>query len=377
MNISEHDAKQLVSRYGVPVPAGQVADTADGARAAAMMLGGAVMVKADVAMTGRGAAGGVRRARDSDAAAAAASAMLGRPLAPAQRQGPAAPIVARVLVEAAAEVAHAYYVAVMIDPDTGGLMLVGSRDGGAGVETAANAGSTLVKTAIVSSAEDVLAGLAAAVDEFTAALDFTVPAGEVVRALCTAFVAADGQLLEVNPLAETVDHGLVALDVKLWLDANARDRQPLLAGSKDDGGLNFVGLDGDVAVVANGAGLALATNDMVVDAGGRPANFMDIRPSATSVEIAEGFDRLFDMPQVAAMLVNVHGGGMTPCDTVAEALGMAVRRRVRDDARLVPIVVRLAGHHAMFARTVLKNCGVEYADIADLGAAVRHVVAAR
>lgn len=375
MNVPEHLAKKIVSDHGVPVPAGSVVDSVDGARSAALAIGGPVVVKADVAMLSRESVGGVLRAADAAATAAAASALLGKPL------GPGGPLVQAVLVEAAADVAHEYYVAVMVDPDAGCLMLLGSRNGGAGVETSVGAGANLVRVPIRAAADDVVAGLDTAVDSFVAAMDFEVPARDVVRGLCLALVAADAQLVEVNPLAVTAAHQLVALDVKIDLDGNADGRRPgSMQSSGADGvnagGLNFVRLDGNVAVVANGAGLALATNDMVCDAGGRPANFMDIRTTATSMEMAQGFEALFDLPQVQSLLVNVHGGGMTPCDTVASALGMAVRRRVRDGARLVPIVVRLAGNHAMFARTVLKNSGVPHADVPDLSAAVRHAVAA-
>ncbi len=375
MNIPEHLAKKIVSDHGVPVPAGWVVDSADGARSAALAIGGVVAVKADVAMLSRGSVGGVRLAADAAAAAVAAADLLGKPL------GADGPLVRHVLVEAAAEVAHEYYVAVMVDPEAGCLVLLGSRNGGAGVETSVGAGADLVRVPIRAAADDVVAGLDDAVVGFVAAMEFSVPATGVVGGLCRALVAADAQLVEVNPLAVTVDQDLVALDVKIALDGNADGRRPgslQLRGVDEEtsGGLNFVRLDGNVAVVANGAGLALATNDMVADAGGRPANFMDIRTTATSMEIAQGFEVLFDLPQVQSLLVNVHGGGMTPCDTVASALGMAVRRRVRDGARLVPIVVRLAGNHAMFARTVLKNSGVPHADVPDLSAAVRHAVAA-
>ena len=198
-----------------------------------------------------------------------------------------------------------------------------------------------------------------------------------------AFKALDASLIEINPLAVTTDKQLVAVDAKMVLDDNALVRHPELAALRDTDDLdpiemeaqrhdiNFVRMDGNIGVAVNGAGLALATNDMLADAGGRPANFMDIRTSATSTQISHGFDMIFKTPGVKALLVNVHGGGMTPCDTIAEGLGMSMQRT----GSKLPIVLRVAGNNADFARVVLNNCGISFYDAADIGDAVDRVVA--
>jgi succinyl-CoA synthetase beta subunit len=197
-------------------------------------------------------------------------------------------------------------------------------------------------------------------------------AQELFGRLTTAFVQLDASLLEINPLALVNGDRLVALDAKLAIDDNALFRHADLRGLRDftvrdesdpmeleaqHHQINYIRMDGDIGVLVNGAGLALATLDMLCDAGGRPANFMDVRTTATSLDIAQGFQLILENPAVRAILVNVHGGGMQACDTIAEGIGIAVRHCPGRD---VPIVISMAGNHADFARTVLQNTGVHY-----------------
>ena len=199
-------------------------------------------------------------------------------------------------------------------------------------------------------------------------------AAHLFRQLTTAFVALDASLLEINPLALVDGDRLVALDAKLAIDDNALFRHADLRGLRDftvrdesdpmeleaqHHQINYIRMQGDIGVLVNGAGLALATLDMLCDAGGRPANFMDIRTTASSLDIARGFQLILENPAVRAILVNVHGGGMQACDTIAEGIGIAVRH-CPGMGRDVPIVISMAGNHAEFARTVLQNTGVRY-----------------
>jgi succinyl-CoA synthetase beta subunit len=206
---------------------------------------------------------------------------------------------------------------------------------------------------------------------------------ELLSGLIDALYQLDASLIEINPLALMPDGSLLALDLKMVVDDNALFRHPELEPLRDEDELdpvelqaqrheiNYVKLDGNIGVVVNGAGLALATLDLLRDAGGAPANFMDIRTMATSVQIARGLDILMADPRVKAILVNIHGGGLTRCDTVAEAIGMAHRR----SGRALPLILRAAGNNAEFARHVLRNCGVPFIDARDMADAAERAVA--
>ncbi len=199
-------------------------------------------------------------------------------------------------------------------------------------------------------------------------------------------VRLDATLVEINPLALTDDGRLVALDAKATVDDNAMQRHPAFAtmrsafqmesGDPEELGadrhqLNYQRLDGDIGLVANGAGLALATLDMVADAGGKAANFMDIRTTASSLDVAYGLELLLSSPKVKVILVNVHGGGMQRCDTIAEAIGIAMRRAKSPK----PLIVRMAGNNADFARTRLESSGIRFEEGVDMQDAVKRAVA--
>lgn len=257
-----------------------------------------------------------------------------------------------------------------IDPSAGALVL--SADDGAGEARRLSLGM-----GDAPSAQDI-ARLAAEID----LPDAAGPAFDaLVRGVLRAFVALDATRIDVEPLAVPPDGRVAVLGASLAVDDNALFRQPaLLALQAVDAvelkaqrhQLNYVRLDGDIGIAANGAGLGLATLDMVRAANGRPANFMDIRTTATSLDVAHGFELILNNPKVRALLVNVHGGGMQPCDTVADGLGIAMRRT----GRALPTIVRLAGNNAGFARTRFENFGCPVIDCPDMWSAAREAVAA-
>lgn len=384
MKIHEFQAKCLLAPYGLRAPAGGVAITSHEAGEIARQLdGGEVVVKAQIHAGGRMRAGGIQRADGPEAAMAAASRLLGWTLVTTQT-GKDGQRVQRVLVEAAIAATRELHLALLIDSSSGELMLIGSAKGGADIEEQAASGALRVDQLRLGAGRDARADAVAA---FVAGLGLA----DVQQAQCCAlidglrraFIELDASLIEINPLAVTEAGTLMALDVKMVLDDNALFRHPDLASLRDEDEtdaidlqaqrhqLNYVQLDGDIGLVANGAGLGLATLDMVVAAKGRPANFMDIRTTAKSLDIAQGFRLLLDNPATRAILINVHGGGMQPCDTIAEGLGIAMRRT----GRSLPLVVRLAGNNADFARSRLKNFGCAVIDCPDMWSAAAKAVA--
>lgn len=384
MKIHEFQAKRLLTPYGLSVAAGEVAITPQEAGAIARRLGGQrVMVKAQIQAGGRQRAGGVRQADDPAAAEAAARELLGRTLTTAQT-GPKGQTVRRVLVESAIAATRELHLALLLDSSSGELTLIGSAKGGVDIEEQAASGDVQVNQLRLGAGREARSeAVAAFIGRL--GLDGALHAQgcALVDGLRRAFVELDASLIEINPLALTEQGTLVALDVKMVLDDNALFRHADLAALRDEDEtdtidlqaqrhqLNYVQLDGDIGMVANGAGLGLATLDMVVAAKGRPANFMDIRTTATSLDIAHGFRLLLDNPATRAILVNVHGGGMQPCDTIAEGLGIAMRRT----GRSLPLVVRLAGNNADFARSRFKNFGCSIVDCPDMWTAATKAVA--
>jgi len=383
MRIHEFQAKHLLARYGLNAPEGAVAITAREAGEISQRLAGPVVVKAQIHAGGRARAGGILRAESPAAAQAAAEELLGKNLVTAQT-GPAGQIVRRVLVERALPARRELHLALLVDSTSGEVMLIGSERGGADIEEQAARGELRIRELRLGTGGEARAQEVAA---FVATLGLEGALHEqgcaLVDGLRRAFVELDASLIELNPLAITEDGRLAALDAKMTLDDNALFRHPELAALRDEDDtsaaelqaqrhqLNYVQLDGDVGMVANGAGLGLATLDMVVAAKGRPANFMDIRTTAKSLDIAHGFGLLLDNPATRAILINVHGGGMQACDTIAEGLGIALRRT----GRSLPLVVRLAGNNADFGRSRLQNFGCAVIDCPDMWTAATKAVA--
>ena len=383
MNLHEFQAKEILASHGVPVPQGMVAGSAPAAeRAVRALPGKKFAIKAQVHAGGRGRAGGVRMVESAAEAGRAASEMLGQALV-TEQTGPEGRTVESVYVEEAVDADRVLYVAVLVDRANGAVALIGAEEGGEDIEDRAAATPGIIESMPI----DIAGGTkASAYTGFAKKLGLAgalaKKGGELFQSLATAFIELDASLIEINPLAVTVAEDLVALDVKMVLDANAMFRHPDLKGLHDKDELdpvemqaqaneiNYVRMDGNIGVVVNGAGLALATHDMLSDAGGSPANFMDIRTTATSLDIANGFDLLLANTNVEVVLVNVHGGGLQRCDTIAEGIGISVKRNRRE----LPIVLRFAGNNADFGRTLMGNYGVQYIEASDMADAIERAV---
>ncbi|GLK77519.1 succinate--CoA ligase [ADP-forming] subunit beta [Methylopila jiangsuensis] len=384
MRLHEFQAKRLLADYGLTAPRGAVAVTPAEAESVARDLGVAPLaVKAQIQAGARGAAGGVRMAHGPSMVRSAAEALLGQKLATAQTDGRGL-TVRRVYVEEAVRAERTLYLALLVDHELGALTLLAASPGGEDIEARERAGTlTRERLALSVSAEPDEAEIVALLGRVGLEGEPARKVAALVKGLRRAFVELDASLIEINPLAVTAEGDVLALDVKMTLDDNALFRHGDLASLRDEDEadrerlsahrdqLNFVQLDGDIGLVSNGAGLGLATLDMVTAAGGRAANFMDIRTTATSLDIAHGFALLLDNPAIRTLLVNVHGGGMQSCDTIAEGLGVALRR----SGRKLPVVARLAGLNAEFARSRFANFGCAVMEEPDMGAAARRAVA--
>lgn len=357
MILSEYTSKELIAQYGLRIPNGRVARTAEEAEDRCRDLEAEkFVIKAQIGAGGRGLAGGIRFAATPSAVRTEAAALLGSTLVTAQT-GSAGETVNAVYVEAAIDIASDAFLAIVLDPLTAQPMLLASPSGGVDFEAEARSRPDLVSQLILDDRADVATFLSGI------GLDQAKSAAEAVANARRAFVANDLSLLEINPFALSSGGDWIAVDAKIVIDGNALFRHPELESLiKDDARtkeervaqeneINLVMLDGNIGVVVNGAGLGLATNDAIIDANGKPANFMDIRTSATSFQIARGVELLLENPKVEVILLNIHGGGMTVCDTVAEGLAFAYAR----NSRQLPVVARMAGENAEWAYRILNE----------------------
>jgi succinyl-CoA synthetase beta subunit len=381
MEIQEFQAKALLARYAVACPKGMLATSADGAERAVRQLGpGPVLVKAQVLAGDRAHAGGIHVARSPELGRAAAAGLLGGRLVTAQT-GPGGELVKRVLIEASVNSVRDLYLAMMVDAASGALLLIAGRCGGTGIEDRADGA---LETLLLGAGGELDAGDIAGLCRRLTFTDREIEScREIIGKLHRAFIELDASLIEINPLALTQAGDAIALDAKIVLDDNALFRHPELAELRDQDEidqvelsaqrhqLNFMQLDGDIGVIVNGAGLALATLDMIREAGGRPANFMDIRTTAKSLDIAHGIGLVLDNPRVKVLLLNVYGGGMQPCDTIIEGLGIAVRRK----GRALPVVLRFTGNNEDLARLRLANFNLPATECTDMWQAVTLAVA--
>ncbi len=385
MDIHEHEAKAILKDYGIPVPAGAVAQSAEAAEAVAAGLGGASYAdKAQVLAGGRGGAGGVRLVDSPAAAGAAAGALLGQRLV-TEQTGPAGRVVAQVYVEAGCAHERELYLAILVERSVGRVAFLACAEGGGAIDDRVAPAPDAVLRLVVDPDEGVEPGKARDYAGQLGLRDGEADAlARLMAGLYRAFLEKDASLIEINPLVTTKEGALVALDVKMSFDDNALFRHPEIAGLRDlDEAdaieleaaryeLNYVRLGGDIGVMVNGAGLALATIDLLKDKGGEPADFMDMRPVATRKQVAAGFKMLLGNPKVKAILVNIYGGGILRCDTIAEAIGMAVR----EVGLGVPLVFRAAGTNGEIARKTLTSQGVAVSFADTMGEAVRQVVRA-
>jgi len=382
MKVHEFQAKGVLARFGVPVPRGEVAETAAGARAAAERLGVPVVVKAQVHAGGRGKAGGIRTAATPAAAERAAADLLGSALVTAQT-GPAGRLVRRVLVEEAVGAARELYLALAVDPDREAVVAIASTEGGVDVEEAfartpqrvfkeyAPAGSRLEEAqALKLGAALGLAGESA-----------SRTAG-IIMAMAEALTATDAALVEINPLALTGEGGLAALDARMVFDDNALGRRPEVLALRDleeassleaeaaRSNLSYVKIDGDIGCLVNGAGLAMATMDLILQAGGRPANFLDVGGGVTEDGVTRAFRILAADPDVGGALVNIFGG-IVRCDTVAAG----VVRAARETGSRMPVVIRLEGTNAEEGKAILRASGLAFHPAEGMREAAERIVA--
>ena len=384
MNLHEYQAKKILASYGIPVPEGRVAASADEAVAAAQALGGKVwVVKAQVHAGGRGKAGGVKLARDAEQVRLAAAGMLGQRLVTKQT-GPAGLPVERVYVESGSDIERELYLSLTLNRERGRIAVVASAAGGMDIEEVARKTPEQILSVTVHPATGVepfqcrqLAfGLGLGpkqIDQFQS----------IVKNLYRLYLERDASLIEINPLIVTKGGGLVALDAKLDIEASALFRQKEMAALRDLGqedpierrasehDLNYVSLDGNIACMVNGAGLAMATMDLIKLHGGQPANFLDVGGGATSDRVTAAFQLILSNPQVRAILVNIFGG-IVRCDLIADGIINAVKTV----GVTVPVVVRLEGTNAQAARKRLAESGVAIIAAADLTDAAKKVIAA-
>jgi succinyl-CoA synthetase beta subunit len=383
MNLHEYQSKKILASYGIPVPHGRVADSAEAAAAAARALGGKLwVVKAQVHAGGRGKAGGVNLAHDPEAVAAAAAAMLGQRLVTKQTGATGLPI-ERVYVESGSEITRELYLSFTLNRERGRIAVIASSAGGMDIEEVASTHPEQILSVTV----DPTAGL----QPFQCkqlAFGIGLKGKEIEQfqsillGLYRLYIENDASLIEINPLIVTRRGRLVALDAKLDIEANALFRHPALAALRDAGqedpmerrasehDLNYVSLDGNIACMVNGAGLAMATMDLIKLHGGQPANFLDVGGGATAARVTAAFQLILSNPNVKAILVNIFGG-IVRCDLIAEGVIDAVQHvGVR-----VPVIVRLEGTNAELARAQLERSGLAIIAASDLTDAARKAVA--
>lgn len=383
MNLHEYQAKQLLAAYGVPVPSGQTADSVDEALRAAQALGGADwIVKAQVHAGGRGKAGGVRRARGLDELQASANALLGTRLVTAQT-GPAGLPVERLLIDRSCAIARELYLAITLDRGRERVVIMASGAGGVEIEELAAAAPEKIITVSI----DPTAGLQPYQGrKLGYALGLSDgQVGQLVnitQGLYRLFTEKDASLIEINPLIVTQQGDLVALDAKLTLDDNALERHPDLHALRDPAqedarehaarqhGLNYITLDGDIACMVNGAGLAMATMDLIKLHGGEPANFLDVGGGTNADKVAQAFKLILSDKKVRAILVNIFGG-IVRCDLIAEGIIQAAN----EVGLAIPVVARLEGTNVERARELLKHSGLAIITATDLTDAAKKAVA--
>ena len=367
MKIHEYQAKAILAGYGVPVPKAEVAVTAAEARHAAERLGGAVVVKAQIHAGGRGKAGGIVSASSPGEAQAAAERLIGARLVTHQT-GPDGSVVKRVLVEERTPIARELYAGIVLDRKAGVPVIMVSGAGGMEIEeVAATHPEQIIKVAV-----DPVTQLQAF---HTRQLVFGLglpqalqnPAVDLIRGLYRAFQEQDCSLAEINPLVVTADGRLLALDAKLNFDDNALFRHPDIRALRDldeespleveasKFGLNYIKLDGTVGCMVNGAGLAMATMDLVKLAGGEPANFLDVGGGASAEQIENAFRILTSDRSVRAVLINIFGG-ILRCDRLAEGVIQAVRSL----HVTLPIIIRMEGTNVEQGKRMLQESGLNF-----------------
>jgi succinyl-CoA synthetase beta subunit len=384
MNLHEYQAKQLFSRYRIPVTRGEVAATPAQASAAADRLGGGLwVVKAQVHAGGRGKAGGVKLARSAEEVRTAAAGMIGSRLKTKQTGAAGLPV-NLVFVEVGSKIERELYLSLLVDRNRQRISFLASAAGGMDIEeVAAQTPEKILSTAVHPAAglqayqvRQMGYGLGLNNEQIKQFID-------ICQKLYRLFCDCDASLIEVNPLIVTGEGNLLALDAKINIEDNALFRRAELQAMRDpsqedemerraaEHDLNYVSLDGNIACMVNGAGLAMATMDLIKLHGAEPANFLDVGGGATPERVAAAFKLILSNPAVRAILVNIFGG-IVRCDLIAEGIIQAVR----EVSVKVPVVVRLEGTNVEQGRKLLAQSGLDITAAADLTDAARKVVAA-
>ena len=384
MKIHEYQGKEILREFGVPTPRGEACFSVEEAVAAAQKLGGKVwVVKAQIHAGGRGKGGGVKVAKSLDEVRQYANQILGMQLVTHQT-GPEGQTVRRLLIEEGAQIVKEFYVGMVVDRSSQRVALLASSEGGMEIEEVAKHSPEKIRTVRV----DPASGLTQA-EAAQTAREIGIPdvanaeAVKVLQGLYRAFVEKDAMLAEINPLILTADNRVVALDAKFNFDSNALYRHPEVTvyrdldeedpaeveASKFD--LSYISLDGDIGCLVNGAGLAMATMDIIKLYGGSPANFLDVGGGATKEKVAEAFKLMLKNPHLKAILVNIFGGIMK-CDVIAEGV-VAAAREVHLN---VPLVVRLEGTNVELGKKILAESGLPIISGNDMADAAQKVVAA-
>jgi len=384
MNIHEYQAKDLLKAYGAPVAKGHIATTADEATEQAKTLETDVLVvKAQIHAGGRGKGGGIKLVKTLEELHAEADRMLGKPLVTPQT-GPKGRVVRSVYVVEDTSIARELYLSLLVDRATGRVAFVASTEGGVNIEEVAANTPELITTIDV----DPASGLSAFHGRVIAAAlnlkgDLAKQCAELIKTLYTLFMEKDASLIEINPLVVTEDDRLVCLDAKIGFEDNALFRHPDIEALRDiheedpaeveasKHDLSYVKLDGSIGCMVNGAGLAMATMDIIKLYGGEPANFLDVGGGATKERVTEAFKIILSDPNVQGVLVNIFGGIMR-CDTIAEGIIAAAK----ETNIAVPLVVRLEGTNVERGKELLSGSGLAIIPADDLDDAAKKAVAA-
>ncbi len=384
MNIHEYQAKGLLAAFGIPVPEGRVAASPGEAREAAAALGGPVwIVKAQIHAGGRGKAGGIRVCRSPDEVGAAARDLLGKVLITNQT-GPEGRPVHKVYIERGADIEREFYAGLLVDRDKECIVFVLGAVGGVEIEQVASREPEkilVVPLALERGVDD------AAARRMTGFLNLNdaqaEPFLELAKNLFRLFRSKDASLLELNPLVLTSTGGWLAVDAKFVADDNALFRQPEIAAMRDPqqehpreveasrAGLNYIQLDGEIGCMVNGAGLAMATMDIIQLKGGRPANFLDVGGGVSVDAVCEAFKLLFSDAHVKAILVNIFGG-IVRCDIIASGLLQALKSH----SMQAPVIMRLVGTNEEEGRRMIREAGVDVRWAEDLDRAAAMAVSA-
>ena len=384
MKIHEYQAKEILRQFGVATPNGVACISVDEAAAAAQRLGGAVwVVKAQIHAGGRGKGGGVKVAHSLEEVRGAAQRILGMHLVTHQT-GKEGQVVRRLLIEEGAQIAKEFYLGMVIDRSSQRVAMLASSEGGMEIEQVAAQSPEKIHTVRI----DPVAGLSAE-DAARAAHVIGIPdaamadAVTALQGLYRAFVEKDAMLAEINPLALTADGRVLALDAKFNFDSNALYRHPEIVALRDldeedpaeieasQFDLSYISLDGDIGCLVNGAGLAMATMDIIKLYGGNPANFLDVGGGASKEKVTEAFKLMLKNPNLKAILVNIFGGIMK-CDVIAEGVVAAVK----EVGLTVPLVVRLEGTNVDLGKKIIAESKLNVTSGDDLDDAAQKIVKA-